>query len=276
MPVQFVTEDSTRSAPDVLRSLYGVAIRSGAMRVCIADTVGHSTPTGATRLVEFVKGLVAEIDPRVRIDWHGHRDRGLSVANSLAAWGAGADRCHGTALGVGERSGNSPLELLLVNLQLLGWIDRDLTSLARYAEVASRALGVPIAHNSPVVGTDAFRTATGVHASAIVKASRKSDVIGDQVYSGVPAAMVGRMQMIEVGPMSGKSNARCYLDRLRIPYEDGLVDALLQRAKEEDVILSENDVRAVVASWKASPTQARSGRCSHEGTVCIAISWCCL
>ena len=157
MPVQFVTEDSTRSAPDVLRSLYGVAIRSGAMRVCIADTVGHSTPTGATRLVEFVKGLVAEIDPRVRIDWHGHRDRGLSVANALAAWGAGADRCHGTALGVGERSGNSPIELLLVNLQLLGWIDRDLTSLSRYAELASRALGVPIAHNAPIVGADAFK-----------------------------------------------------------------------------------------------------------------------
>src|SRR5258706_143584 len=171
LPVMFITEDTTRSTPETLRQLYGTAIRSGADRICIADTVGQATPDGASRLVQFVAGIAAELDPRVRIDWHGHRDRGLSVANCLAAWSAGADRCHGTALGVGERCGNTAMELLLVNLQMLGWIERDLTSLSDYAELASRALGMAIPPNAPVVGADAFRTATGVHASAIMKAS---------------------------------------------------------------------------------------------------------
>jgi 2-isopropylmalate synthase len=246
LPVMFITEDTTRSTPDALRQLYGAAIRSGADRICIADTVGHATPEGASRLVEFVAGIAAELDPRVRIDWHGHRDRGLSVANCLAAWGSGADRCHGTALGVGERCGNTPMELLLVNLQLQGWIDRDLTSLSDYAALAAHALRMTIPPNAPVVGADAFRTATGVHASAILKASQRSEPIGDTVYSGVPAAMVGRSQVIEIGPMSGRSNVRCFLEKRDITATPELVDTILGLAKQGDRVLSEGEVLAVV------------------------------
>jgi len=243
LSVMFVTEDSTRSTPEVLSALYACAIRAGAARVCVADTVGHATPSGAARLVSFVARSVAEVDPDVRIDWHGHRDRGLAVANALAAWSAGAERCHGTALGLGERSGNAAMELLLVNLRLLGWIDRDLATLFDYTMLASRALGVAIAANTPVSGADAFRTATGVHASVLARAARIGDEVRDEVYSAVPAAMVGRSQAIEVGPMSGRSNVRAYLAERGLSITDRAVGRVLQRAKVADEILSESEVR---------------------------------
>jgi 2-isopropylmalate synthase len=242
LSVMFVTEDSTRSTPEVLAALYACAIRAGAARVCIADTVGHATPSGAAKLVSFVARSVAEIDAGVRIDWHGHCDRGLAVANALAAWSAGAERCHGTALGLGERSGNAAMELLLVNLRLLGWIDRDLGTLSEYARLAARSLGVPIPANAPVVGSDAFRTTAGVHASVLARAARMGDGVRDEVYSAVPAAMVGRSQAIDVGPMSGRSNVRAYLAERGVVATEIAIGRVLQRAKAGDEVLSESEV----------------------------------
>ena len=173
LSVMYVTEDTTRADPESIRRLYTAAIRAGASRVCIADTVGHATPSGATAVVTFVKSLFEELGVEIGIDWHGHRDRGLGVACAIAALEAGATRLHGAALGIGERCGNTPMDLLLVNLAMLGYIDRDLTTLGAYCEAVSRACDVPIPSNYPVVGADAFRTATGVHAAAVVKAFRK-------------------------------------------------------------------------------------------------------
>ena len=187
LPVMFVTEDTTRARPEDLRRLYTEAVEAGAGRVCVADTVGHATPTGAANVVRFVRGVVGD---RIKVDWHGHKDRGLSVINSLAAAAAGADRLHGTAVGIGERVGNTPIDLLLVNMQLLGWIDRDLGRLRDYCRFVADTTGVPLPDNYPVVGKDAFRTATGVHASAIIKArARGEDWLADRVYSSVPASL---------------------------------------------------------------------------------------
>lgn len=207
LPVMYVTEDTCRTPPDAVRKLYGAAIEAGARRVCICDTVGHITPEGVRNLVAFVRQVVDDTGEDVRIDWHGHNDRGLAVINTLAAVMAGVDRVHGTALGVGERVGNCSLDQLLVNLKLMDYIDNDLTPLAEYTRLASEGTGVPIPINYPVFGRDAFRTATGVHAAAIIKAKKKADEwLADRVYSGVPAGMVGREQQIEVGFMSGASN----------------------------------------------------------------------
>lgn len=248
-PVTFVAEDSTRSHPDDLRRVYGAAVRAGASRICIADTAGQATPLGAFRLAAFVKGLLQEFGAtEVGIDWHGHNDRGLSVANALAAAWGGADRLHATALGVGERVGNPPMEQLLVNARLLGWAQPDLSRLMEYAEHASRMVGIPIAPGMPVVGADAFRTSTGVHASAIVKAGRKGDEeLVDLVYSAVPASWLGRHQEIEVGPMSGASNIRSWLLDHGYQAEQAALDRILAAAKHADHTLSDEELHAAVA-----------------------------
>ncbi|HEY0873667.1 MAG TPA: LeuA family protein [Vicinamibacterales bacterium] len=244
LPVMFVTEDTTRADPDTLRRLYSAAIRAGASRVCIADTVGHATPAGTAAVVQFVAGVVNECDATVGIDWHGHRDRDFAVINSLAALEAGATRLHGAAIGIGERVGNTPMDTLLVNLVLMGYIERDLSALGEYCQVVSEATGVPIPANYPVLGRDAFRTATGVHAAAVIKAFRKKDMaLVDAVYSGVPASMVGRGQEVDVGPMSGRSNVLFWLERRGIEADEAAVDRIFARAKASSRVLTEDEIR---------------------------------
>ncbi len=239
----YVTEDTTRAKPDSLRQLYATAIRAGAKRICIADTVGHATPAGAAAVTRFVKSVVDECGGGIGIDWHGHRDRDLAVINSLAAMDAGATRLHGAAMGIGERVGNTPMDLLLVNLVLMGHRTTDLHRLVEYVQVVSDACRVPIPTNYPVLGRDAFRTATGVHASAVIKALRKHDTaLADAVYSGVPASLVGREQGIEIGPMSGRSNVVYWLERHGVEATDERVDRIFSEAKKADAVLSEDKI----------------------------------
>ncbi|MFQ5399966.1 MAG: LeuA family protein [Anaerolineae bacterium] len=247
LPVMFVTEDTIRAHPDTLRRVYETAIRAGAQRICAADTVGHVTPEGVHALITFLREMVDEINPEVGIDWHGHRDRGLSIANTLEAIRAGADRVHACGLGIGERSGNTPMEWLLVNLNLLGWSDRDLTHLPEYCQVISEKCDVPIPFNYPIVGADSFRTSTGVHAAAVVKALESGDQwLSDRVYCGVPASMVGRKQGIEIGPMSGEHNVRFYLQERDIQPHPVFMAKILEAAKRSNRILAEEDVMRMV------------------------------
>jgi 2-isopropylmalate synthase len=249
LPVMYVTEDTTRADPDSLRRLYTAAIRAGASRVCIADTVGHATPDGARAVVRFVQSIVDECGGGIGIDWHGHRDRDLAVINSLAAMEAGATRLHGAALGIGERVGNTPMDVLLVNLVLMGRREADLTRLAEYCGEVSEACGVAIPPNYPVVGRDAFRTATGVHAAAVIKALRKhDDELADAVYSSVPAHLVGREQTIDIGPMSGKSNVVYWLERHGLQATDERVERIFAKAKAASSVLTEDEIRRLVAS----------------------------
>jgi len=247
LPVMYVTEDTTRCDPDTLKKLYTTGIRCGAEAIVVCDTVGHVTPHGVQALLKFVREeIIQPSGARIRLDWHGHRDRGLGVANSLAAFAAGADQVHGCALGIGERVGNTELDLVLVNLKLAGAIDRDLTRLGEYCEKISRATGVPIPPNYPVVGRDAFRTATGVHAAAVIKAYRKDDVkLANSVYSGVPSHLFGRDQVIEVGPMSGKSNVIYWLEKRGLAATDDLVERIFAAAKQSDRLLTEEELVAL-------------------------------
>jgi 2-isopropylmalate synthase len=250
LPVLMVTEDTTRARPDDLKAIYTAAIESGAKRLCLADTVGHATPEGTRALVRFViEEIVEPSGEDIGVDWHGHRDRGLGLANALAAIEAGATRVHGTALGIGERSGNTEMDLLLVNLKLLGVHDADLTMLPEYCRLTAKACGVPLVHSYPVVGEDAFRTGTGVHAAAIVKAEAKGDAwLADRIYSGIPASMVGLRQRIEVGPMSGLSNVKYWLREHGFdPNDEALCGRVFAAAKSTDHTLSEQEIRAVCA-----------------------------
>jgi isopropylmalate/homocitrate/citramalate synthase len=247
LTTMYVTEDTTRADPESLRLLYTTAIRAGASRLCVADTVGYATPTGARAVVRFVKSLVEELGVDVGIDWHGHKDRGFGVASSIAALEAGATRLHGAALGIGERCGNTPIDLLLVNLVMMGYREHDLTGLPAYCQAVARACDVRIAPNYPVVGADAFRTATGVHAAAVVKAFRKGDrALMDAVYAAVPASLVGREQEIEIGPLSGRSNVVFWLERRGLPASDEIVDRVFAAAKASRRTLTHGQVQAIV------------------------------
>ncbi len=244
MPVMYVTEDTSRAHPETVRELYTSAIEEGADRVCICDTTGHSTPAGVRNVIRFVKEeIVAKTRPEVKVDWHGHNDRGLGLINALAAIDAGVDRVHGTILGIGERCGNTSLDQLLVNLKLLGLIDQDLRRLTEYCQLVSRITDVPIPRNYPVFGSDAFETATGVHAAAVIKALKMNDDwLANRVYSGVPADEFGCEQSITVGNMSGKSNVIFYLEKRGIEPDDTIVERVLDHAKKSKRVLSEDEI----------------------------------
>ena len=247
LPVMFVTEDTTRAHPDTLKQLYTAAIEAGARRICLADTVGHATPEGVWNLVTFMKDVVAQTGDDVKIDWHGHNDRGLALINSLTAAYAGVSRVHGTAIGIGERVGNTSIDQLLVNFRLLGWLESDLSTLGAYCDFVSEITGVPIPSNYPVFGSDAFRTATGVHAAAVIKAMRKGDDwLANRIYSGVPAEYFGRKQTIEIGPMSGQSNVIHWLESRGIEPEPVLVNEIFSACKLSDRLLPEEDIMALV------------------------------
>src|SRR5262245_1315638 len=232
MPLLFATEDTTRSSAAVIRSLFTTAIQCGATGLGIADTVGHATPNGARSIARFVREIVLEQGEEIRLDWHGHQDRGLGVINSIAAIEGGVDRVHGTALGIGERVGNAPMDQLLVNLKLMGWIDNDLSLLGQYCATAAAACGWTIPYNYPVFGRDAFRTATGIHAAALIKAYKKGDTaLADVIYSAVPAGLFGKQQVIEIGPMSGKSNVIYWLETHGIEVTEEHVSRIYECAK---------------------------------------------
>ena len=255
LDVMYVTEDTTRCDPETVKRLYSTAIGCGARSIVICDTAGHATPMGTFALVKFViDEVVKPSGEKIRVDWHGHSDRGLAIANSMAALIAGADCVHATAIGIGERVGNTQMDQMLVNLNLMGippWDRQDLTRLKDYCQTVSRATGVPIPANYPVVGEDAFRTATGVHAAAVIKAFKKNDIeLANTVYSGVPSHVFGLEQVIDVGPMSGKSNILYWLERRNIPASDDLVERIYKCAKASDHTLSEPEILECVEQAK--------------------------
>ena len=254
LEVMYVTEDTVRSSPSHLKTLFTEAIEAGAKRLCLCDTCGAATPDGVFNLVSWVKSLVSDLGANVGIDWHGHRDRGLDLGNSLTAIEAGASRIHGTALGIGERVGNTPIEQLLVNLRLLGMRNDDLSQLPEFVRLVAESTGVPVPVNTPIVGRDAFRTATGVHAAAVIKAHKKGDDwLADRVYSGVPATWLGRKQVIEIGPMSGNSNVAHYLNTHGLPSTAEVVQAVLQAAKHSSQVLTLREVGDIVRGVTGLP-----------------------
>ncbi len=247
LSVMMVTEDTTRARPETLQRLYGLAIDLGAQRICLADTVGHATPQGVKQLVRFVRETIVEPSGKdIKIDWHGHRDRGFGLANTFAAIEAGVHRVHATALGIGERIGNTEMDLLLVNMKLLGMHDRDLRRLGEYVHAVADATGVTIPPSYPVFGDDAFRTGTGVHAAAIIKAQIKGDNwLADRVYSSIPASELGLRQRIDISHVSGMSNVKFWLgDHGYDASDDALCQHIFGLAKTTSRVLLDDELHA--------------------------------
>ncbi|NOY24644.1 MAG: 2-isopropylmalate synthase [Oligoflexia bacterium] len=252
LPFCFVTEDTVRSHPQTLQRLFTAAIEEGASRLCLCDTVGHVDPHGVRNLILWTKNLILGLGTDTAIDWHGHNDRGLGLINALVAAQHGATRVHGTVLGVGERVGNTPLDLLMVNLKLAGAFAGDLSGLGALVDLGSRACHVPIPPSYPVFGRDAFRTGTGVHAAAVIKAMRTGHkTLADQVYSGVPASWFGRQQEIEIGHMAGDSNIVYWLTHRNIEPDPELVGRIRSVAKSGNRLLETAEVMAIVDQYRA-------------------------
>ncbi len=254
IPVMFVTEDTTRSNPEDIKKVYSRAMELGASRICVCDTCGHVTPNGVKKLLGFIQDEVIPDSGfkrrEIEVNWHGHQDRGLGVANNLAAYEAGADVIHGTALGVGERSGNAPIDQTLVNLSLMGVINNDLRSLSDYMKKAHQYVGVALPRNYPVFGEDAFETGTGVHASAVIKAMNKGDDwLADRVYSGVPAGDYGLNQVIRIGHMSGRSNITWWLSRNNYPVDDEIIQYLFEVAKSQRRLMTDSEIHSEIAKF---------------------------
>jgi 2-isopropylmalate synthase len=243
----FVTEDTTRTPPKTLDKLFRHVIGLGCKRLVLCDTVGHATPDGVKNLLDWTRDLIEATGEDIKVDWHGHNDRGLGVANALFALEHGADRVHGTCLGVGERVGNASIDQIIINLKLMGAYEHDVSHLVQYCRLTADATKVEIPVNYPLSGRDAFRTATGVHAAAVIKAEKKGDKFGDMlladvIYSGVPAGWFGREQEIEVGPMSGLSNVRYWLERRRVPATEALVQTVFAKAKSSNRVLRDDEI----------------------------------
>lgn len=246
LPVTFVTEDTTRTPPETLERLFELAIEHGATRLCLCDTVGAASASGVRELVAFARRIAASASRAVELDWHGHDDRGLGLANALSAIEAGVSRVHATALGVGERVGNTPLELLVANLAFLAGSEPNAVQLREYTAHFAEALGVAIPENHPLVGDNAFRTATGVHAAAIAKALGKGEALADRVYSLVPVSRFSSGHDIRIGYMSGTSNVVHWLKRHQIEPSELLVSRILERARAAGRVLRDDEVLAVV------------------------------
>lgn len=254
LPVMYVTEDTTRALPETLKALYSTAIACGARRICLADTVGHATPHGVRRLIRFIREeVVAPSGEDVKIDWHGHRDRGMGLANVFAAIEAGIDRVHGTGLGIGERVGNTEMDVLIVNLELMGLHEGDVTRLPEYCELVAESTGLEVPYDYPVFGRDAFRTGTGVHAAAIIKAHEKGDDwLADRVYSSVPAGRFGLEQIIEISHVSGMSNVKFWLSRNGYdPADEALCRRVFDLAKRTDRVLTSEEIHTCCAEHGA-------------------------
>jgi 2-isopropylmalate synthase len=259
LAVAYVTEDTTRSTPKALDRLFRHAIDRGASRLCICDTVGYATPDGVGRLLRFTKDLIRGVGADVKLDWHGHNDRGLALCNALFSIEYGVDRIHGCAAGIGERVGNAAMDQILMNMKLLGLIDRDLSKLNRYTQKVAAATGYDIPVNYPLAGRDAFRTGTGVHAAAIVKAQRKGETwLADRIYSGVPATEFGKQQEIDIGPMSGISNVSWWLEKRGINGEEPLIRLLLSKAKQSNHTLSDEEVWGTIREYRTGQASAVS------------------
>lgn len=267
LDVAYVTEDTIRSSPQVLDRLFRAAIDHGTKRLVLCDTVGHATPDGVKSLIVWTQNLIEGMGMKgkVKIDWHGHNDRGLALVNALYAIEAGADRIHGCGLGVGERVGNTSMDLLLLNLKLLGWFDHDLSKLVPYVQKVSEACKFEIPKNYPLSGSDAFRTATGVHAAAIIKAKKRGDDwLSDRVYSGVPASEFGKDQVIEIGHMSGMSNVRYWCEERGIAADDELCKAILARAKSCAWTLTDAEIEEVLVEHGVrGKTKAKTAKTSR-------------
>lgn len=186
--VRFSAEDATRTDFELLKRLYKRAEEYGADYVSIADTVGILNPRTTYYLVSEIKKEV-----NIPICMHCHDDLGMALANTLAAAEAGAKQLHTTVNGIGERSGNTPLEELMVALRLHYGVDRyDTTKLTTLSKLVQSYSGVIMPKNKAVVGENAFAHESGIHVAAVLEEPRTYELYSPEMVGSARRIIIGK------------------------------------------------------------------------------------
>ncbi len=242
-PFSLSLEDVSRATPESIEQVVMLCLQKKARRITLCDTVGAMTPAGTTRLVEFVKTICDKNqEADVLLGWHGHNDNGLALANSISAIESGVDFISGAFMGIGERSGNVALEQVILYLSQHHQQHFCMQSMMRYCRQLSKVINYPIPDNAPIIGGQVFATATGTHASAIIKAAKLGVDFEDLIFSSVPASAIGRKQNIYLNHNSGAANVGYVLDKLGIAKTPNNVQRVLQDAKSKTRFLTAEDI----------------------------------
>ena len=177
--VRYTVEDASRTEPSLVARAFRTALNAGADRLCFADTVGVLEPEEVGLRIRSLKRAFAGVDLEV----HFHDDRGLALANALAAIDAGADWVSTSVNGLGERAGITDLCLLLANLHYRG--ERQIVSGPALRDISARVVeysGTPVDARRPVTGRHAFSHTAGLHVKAVLRDESAYSWISPKVF----------------------------------------------------------------------------------------------
>jgi D-citramalate synthase len=216
--VELSGEDSSRADQEFLRSIFADGVEWGADRLCFCDTVGLLTPEH-----------VAEIIPPLCIaplSIHCHDDLGFALANTVAALKAGATSAHATVNGLGERAGNTPLEELVMSLEVLYDYRTGIKTenLYHLSTLVSRKTGVELPTNKAIVGAMAFTHESGIHAHGVLREA--------STYEPIRPELVGRKRRIILGKHSGTASVDAALNEMGYHPDTQQLAEIVRRIKE--------------------------------------------
>jgi D-citramalate synthase len=220
LEVELLAEDATRSDFGYLSKVFLEAQDAGVDRVTPCDTVGILTPERAS---EFFKNLKKTI--KVPIAVHCHNDFGMAVANTVAALGAGAEECHATINGLGERAGNAALEEIVITLRSLYKLDLSIKTELLYgtSQLVSRLTGVHVQPNKAIVGENAFTHESGIHTQGVLS--------NPLTYEPIAPELVGCTRRIAAGKHSGSNAIRADLSNMGLKPTETQFKEIFQRIK---------------------------------------------
>jgi len=217
--VEFSAMDASRTDPEYIYQILEAVIDAGATTVNIPDTVGYAMPDEFGNLIEGIFKNVPNID-RAVVSVHCHNDLGLAVANSLEALKRGARQVEGTINGIGERAGNASLEEIVMAIKTRQdfydlTTDIDTTQIYKTSRLVSELTGFPVQPNKAIVGSNAFRHASGLHQDGVIKMPLTFEIM-DPKSVGMPASS------LVLGKTSGRHGFRERLAELgyALPDED--------------------------------------------------------
>lgn len=217
--VRFSAEDATRTDFDILKKLYKKAEEYHADYISMADTVGIMNPRTTYFMISEIKKVV-----KIPICMHCHDDLGMALANTLAGAEAGAKQLHTTVNGIGERSGNTPLEELLMALRLHHGIDRyDLSKLKDISKLVESYSGISVSKNKAVVGANAFAHESGIHVAAVLEEPRTYELYSPE--------MVGAARHIIIGKHTGAKALKYITERMGYHLKENELCDLAERVK---------------------------------------------